>query len=310
VKGFRATGVGVAVFRDLRPSLPTIAAARTLGIPVIADLAEHFPGLVSAVRRSGLRSALVRRPEIAAALEREAARLADVVWVVCDENRERLVRYNPRTEVVGNFPSARELPAVGRPSSDPSAPVRVVSFGLINELRGLDLALEALKRARARDHNIYLDVYGDGPTVPALRRQAIALGLGDGVRFHGFVPPERRYEVMATGDVGVILHRPNELTHHTVPNKLFDYMALGLPVVSTPLRPVLRIVSEARCGLVVAPDPDEVAAALVSLARDVDLRRALGAAGREAVLREFLWEAQAPRVVATVGGLLRREAMR
>ena len=71
--------------------------------------------------------------------------------------------------------------------------------------------------------------------------------------FSGFVPPEELSEWLQEADVGVIAYDVSEFTNTTVSNKLFHYMAAGIPIVATDMAPTRRIIEEVGCGRIIPP---------------------------------------------------------
>jgi glycosyltransferase involved in cell wall biosynthesis len=120
--------------------------------------------------------------------------------------------------------------------------------------------------------------------------QALGLTAGE-VTFAGHLPS--RDDVRAAvrdADIGLIPHRANEAWNTTIPNKLFDYMAAELPVITSDAVPFARIVQETGAGVVFkSRDPESLAAAIRTLF-DGGLRRAYGAAGLAAVQSRYNWE--------------------
>jgi glycosyltransferase involved in cell wall biosynthesis len=99
--------------------------------------------------------------------------------------------------------------------------------------------------------------------------------------------------VTAAADVGVIPSRKTAQSNSTIPNKLFDYMAAGLAVLTSDTAPCSRIVRETGAGEVFrAGDAADLAAAVRRLA-DPAVRRIAGEAGRRAVLEQYNWERDA-----------------
>lgn len=297
---FRRRAIDTVIVRDLRLGLPAIWAARRTGAKAILDMAEHYPGLMRVVSKPGLASKFYRQPTLITWLERETIRRAHQVWVVCEENAARLRRYHPRIEVISNFPLATEV-ASGESSAHRAyqfrgEPVVVISFGLINEIRGLDLAIDAFALLVRAMPNTRLVIFGDGPTRPILERQVRSLHLSAKVEFRGFIPPPQRYRAMSEGDIGIIFHRVCELTQHTMPNKLFDYMSVGLPIVATRLSPVGRVLELEACGMTVEETPRAAAEGLRDLILQRDRRRAMGENGRRAVQERYVWERQAEKM--------------
>jgi glycosyltransferase involved in cell wall biosynthesis len=103
----------------------------------------------------------------------------------------------------------------------------------------------------------------------------------------------------------VIPHLRNDHTDTTIPHKLFHYMVLGRPVLTTDCHPLERIVGETRCGLVVpSGNAEEMARAAASLS-EPDLRARMGEAGRRAVAAGYNWEHDAGVLIDLYRELLR-----
>jgi len=105
---------------------------------------------------------------------------------------------------------------------------------------------------------------------------------------------------MARADVGVIPHYVTDSWNSTIPNKLFDYMLAGLPVVVSDTRPTARIVRAERCGEVFRDrDVEDLTRCLLALG-DQAVRREMGRRGREAVQRHFNWDVDGQRLLDAV----------
>src|SRR5690606_5466529 len=109
----------------------------------------------------------------------------------------------------------------------------------------------------------------------------------------------------------VIPHFSNDSWNSTIPNKLFDYMAAGIPVLTADARPAARVVRQSGCGGVFeSGNADAMARAIASLA-DPKFRRRCGANGRQAIQDRYNWEIDAQRLleaVEKVGGRLATRA--
>jgi glycosyltransferase involved in cell wall biosynthesis len=114
------------------------------------------------------------------------------------------------------------------------------------------------------------------------------------------VSGDARYEALTEGDLGLILHRLCDLTHHTMPNKLFDYMSVGLPVVATRMRPVARVIAAEGCGVLVDDNAESVAQAIEGLLGDAELRERLGRNGKQALNERYRWDGEGRRLLRSV----------
>jgi glycosyltransferase involved in cell wall biosynthesis len=142
---------------------------------------------------------------------------------------------------------------------------RIVFLGHLTEGRGTEVLLDALALLRSRGSQLDLDVIGDGDQLPALRRQAARLGLGEAVRFHGYVADHREVErLLAEGSVAAAPYLATEstFTRWADPGKLKAYLAAGLPIVLTDVPPNAQELSREAGAEIVRQTPDELAAGL------------------------------------------------
>lgn len=299
----------VVVVGDLRPGIPAILAARTLDVPVIVDLRENYPEFAKSIDRESPLDHVALHPITVGVLERLTVRLADHVWVMVPERTQALVEAGvpeSKLTVVSNTPVLDDYDgaSLDPPDLAPSD-FSLVYVGRLAEYRGLDLVIDAVSHLLDADEDISLIVGGDGPHKDALERRCSSLGIEDHVVFTGWVDSDRVFDVMAAGDVGVIPHQVNRDQNTTVPNKLFDYMLVGLPVLSTNITPIRRIVSETECGRVLPSNatPADVARAVTTMKRSDDLD-AYARKGGNAVRSTYHWERDAQRALSSIESLV------
>jgi glycosyltransferase involved in cell wall biosynthesis len=128
------------------------------------------------------------------------------------------------------------------------------------------------------DAGLRIVFLGDGPSKPHLREQA------EGMSHVTFLDPVSKAEVssiLRAADVGILSLQQNEVFEGARPNKLFDYLANGLPVVSTIGGEVCRVLSEAEAGFYVPPQ--SLATALWELVLDPERRARMGLNGLDYV---------------------------
>jgi glycosyltransferase involved in cell wall biosynthesis len=236
----------------------------------------------------------------------------DHIIVVVQESKERLVSLGvppDRITVVHNTPSRERVNAMGRKTltgrTTMSDELRLCYLGLMEAPRGIEVILDALRELVGREVAVHLDLIGDGRDLEIFQEQAKRLRLlPDRVTFHGFVPYGDALEIVGRSDVGLVPHIANESWNSTIPNKLFDYMAAGLPVITSDAKPAARIVSQTGSGRVyTSTDPTSLADAVCDL-RSFQNRVEAGTAGRNAVLKKFNWELDGARLVEAVEGVV------
>ena len=310
--------------RDLPLALTALFVGRVLGLPVVLDMAENYAAMIRDLRdsrpdRTGFR--VVRNPWLVRIVERLAVRHADHILAVVDESRDRLMELGvpeARISVVMNTPSLERWRTLQQ-RVDQRPPLRVrdelvvAYLGVLEAPRGLGVAIQAMRDVRRRMPRARLVIIGAGRDEGRFRAEADRAGVADGVDFLGWMDYEDALTYLSRCDVGLVPHHVTESWQTTIPNKLFDYMSLGKPVLVSNARPTERVVREEGCGLVF-PDRDAsaLAEAIVALG-DAAVREACGRRGRDAIRRRYNWEADERRLltaIATTAGLAhsRRDA--
>ena len=281
---------------------PAAVVAHELGIPFVHDAHELWTDQVNR-GRSPLYFALFR-----AYYRMLEARLlpqaAGVVTVSAPIARELLRRYRLRVpvELVPNYPEVKAAPRP-RPLRDlfPDLPLPtgmpiLLYLGGIQAGRGIEQLLEAL-RAVPQAAAVFL---GGGPPLPAVVDRARALGIYERLRFLPPVPSTQVVDFAASAHLGVSLALPVTLNNrYSLPNKLFQYMAAGLPVVASDFEQIREIVVGSRVGLVVDPsDPSAIATAIRHLLDHPAEARAMGKRGQRAIAERYRWAASAATLLA------------
>jgi glycosyltransferase involved in cell wall biosynthesis len=169
---------------------------------------------------------------------------------------------------------------------------------------GINLVRAIRELRRRHVHDISVVFIGDGPELSNVRSEAAGM---DGVIFTGAVPHDRMPACLAAADIGVApfdvdAHRPLSLGFYWSPLKIFEYMAVGLPVVAPAVDRISTLVRHEREGILYQPgQPDGLANALARL-RDPSLRAKLGAAARERAVREYSWQAHCRALEEAMAG--------
>ena len=300
----RSMHADVLLVRDL-PLAPTaIGVARLLGIPCVLDMAENYPAMMQSLYDNRLQKPfdyVVRNPRVVAALERWVLRRIDKVAVVVEESEARIRALGvakSRIAVVGNTPPlARVGSAVGKIHRD--GILHLNYLGLLEGPRGLGTVLRAVALARQRGLRLHLSVIGGGREAIAFQQLAASLSLADDiVKFHGFVPNVDALRLVADADVGLVPHHATDSWNTTIPNKLFDYMAAGLAVISSDAAPAARVVRETGAGAVYPYDDPDALATIFEQMSSAAVRAECGRRGREAVRERYHWELDAARLEA------------
>jgi len=167
---------------------------------------------------------------------------------------------------------------------------------------GLDALLDVAEELKRRgDTRVKLAFIGDGKEKERLAAKATELGLTNCLFFTP-VPKTELGAITASLDCGLMVLKDIPAFYRgTSPNKLFDYIAAGIPVVNNYPGWLAGLITEHRCGIVVPPgNVAAFADALQRLAADPAGRRSMGAAARALAEKEFARPLLADRFIATL----------
>lgn len=185
------------------------------------------------------------------------------------------------------FSPSNEKPEV-IPGVKPTDTVAVFTgaHGIAN---GLDAVLDmaAVLKTRGRD-DVKMVFVGEGKMKQHLVERAEKEHL-DNCIFLGHMPKKELNEVMKRADIGLmILANVPAFYYGTSPNKFFDYIASGLPVVNNYPGWLADMINENKCGIAIEPEkPELFADAVIKLAESPELRAECGKNGRALAEREF-----------------------
>ncbi len=282
-------------------TLPDFLVAATLplrlvGVPVLLDLHEAMPEFF---RSRFPRAASPLAHRLLLIQERVSIGLASAVVTVNQAMRERLVGLGVRPDkvtVVANSPSLARFD----PSHHGARPfavdgtVRLVYAGALTPTYELDVLLEAVAAIwRARPElAVHLDVFGRGDAAERLVDQASRLGLEDRVTFHGRIPIDDVPAAVARADIGVAPTRRDPFTDVSLSTKVFEYAAMGKPVVASRLPMVERTFPPGSVATYDPGDPASMAAAILSFVDDAAGRETAVARSAE-VVQATAWEREA-----------------
>ena len=279
------------------------------GVPVLLDLHEAMPEFFRS-RFPGASSPLANR--LLRLQERLSIAVSTETVTVNPALRDRLVRLGVAPSKVGvvvNSPSlARFDPsAQSRRLFREDGRLRLIYTGALTPTYELDVAIDAiaLLAGDRPDLEIAFEIYGRGDSERTLRAQIARLGLDDRVTFHGRIPIDAVPAVVAQADIGLAPTRQDRFTDMSLSTKLFEYAAMGKPVVATRLPMVEQVFPPGTVGTYDSGDAPSMAAAILAFADDPI--GATSAVARTATIVESgAWEHEAAGYLALVQRLIDR----
>jgi glycosyltransferase involved in cell wall biosynthesis len=286
------------IVRDLPLMLSAIFVGRALRVKVIFDMAECYPEMYRSLLQHGAKrrlNYLLKNPCIYEWIECAAVRWCDHVFVMIEESRDRLMRKRVRGDkisIVSNTPSLNNESFANREYRRKDE-LSLLYVGFVTELRGIDTVLRGLAHYYAQAHvkqRICLTVIGVGGATKQLKALSETLGVQRYVEFLGWCEKTVVDRFYASADVGLLPYKWCSHWNATIPNKLFDYMIAGIPVLASNIVPIQRIIEEARCGLVFEDGDIGGFVRCVDVLTDHSKREELGLNGRQAIRAKYNWE--------------------
>ncbi len=301
----RVAGVDLLHIHDMLIAGAVFRTNRSFLLPTILDLHENRPEIMKHYRH------VVRwpgrwliRPDLWKRKMADYMNTADHVVVVTEQARQQASAESGLP--LGKFtalPNVVRLDEVG-PSGPPAETefesnlkkltadrFTLLYIGDTSVRRGTMTMLEAAERLKNRIPELLLLIVGSGSEDDALRQFVANKGLENQVRFEGWQPPSKLPAYVRASDVGLspLLRNPHHDT--TYANKLFLYMAGGLPTVASDCPAQADLIRQEGCGRIHrAGEADDLADAVADLAENPGVGREMGEKAVRAVRERWNWD--------------------
>ncbi|MEO7268530.1 MAG: glycosyltransferase [Knoellia sp.] len=227
--------------------IAALAVGRLRGRKVVADVHEDYAALLA--DRAWAQGPQGRVAARLVSVATSAATHSDLTFVADDHVPPQSARHRL---VVRNAPDLTMLPSVA--TMAPTAEPRAVYVGDLRRSRGLFAMVDAV----AGTNDWHLDLVG--PVAQSdqvdLDRRLDEGGLAGRVTLHGQLPPERSWEIARRAWVGLSLLCDTPAFRDAMPTKVTEYLACGLPVVTTDLPRPAALILESGAGAVVPANPE------------------------------------------------------
>lgn len=267
-------------------------ALQALGARVVFDVHEDIPKDV------------IDKPWITPALRKPLAHVTAAVLRILERRFSAIVAATPsiasgfvsdRTVVVCNYPRLEEFvqttAALGV-SREPAA----IYLGSITKQRCIEEMVRAMASPSVgRARMLLAGTFED----EGLERSVRALPGWDRVEFSGQCSRAEVARLLARAQVGLLLFHAAANHEDCMPNKLFEYMAAGLPVLIADTMNCKSIILENDCGLVVDPrDIEAIAAGISYLTENPDVATQMGERGRRLTMEQYQWSSEAQKLTS------------
>lgn len=281
----------ILVANDLDTLLASFIASKLKRIPLVYDSHEYFTGVPE----------LKGRPFVTMIwkiIERNIFPHLDYIMTVSDSIADQYkIEYDKRPAVIRNCSvSSDGIPSHRTNESGTGTGNMILIFqgGGIN----IDRGGEELLNAIAITEGVDLIIIGSGDQFDALKQYSVKMNLAHRIKFISRLPWNEMMRLTKAADVGLTLDKDTNLNYRfSLPNKLFDYISAGIPVIASGVPEARKIVEEYECGIIVPTvTPGEISKAIIKLRDNRDLLTRLKQNSVKAS-ESLNWENESKKVV-------------
>lgn len=302
--------VDLIIVRDLPLAVLAGVLGKLIQKPVVMDMAENYPAALIAYGNPKYKPFLFLNGWLPRTYERLALKFMEHIFVVAEEQKMRLSKIGYSQEKISCILNTPNLDLFRNGGGEDESKNfheegfghSILYVGKIDKHRGVRVLIQAMLKVLKEFPNAILRLVGDGTEKKNLIMFAHQLGVKDSICFEGWVDFSHIPEIIGKSTVCTIPHSRSEHTDTTIPNKIFDYMAMAKPVVVSDCLPLRRIVHEEKCGLIFkSGDSNDLGEKIIQLLGD-ETRAGYGINGKRAVEMKYNWKVDSERLIRTLEG--------
>lgn len=217
----------------------------------------------------------------------------------CPPGKMQIIMNSPEEEIFAN-PEGD----LHQPPAEPGE-LRLMHHGSIVHRHGVDLLVEAVARVRGVLPKVRLDIYGSHtPFMDEVLETARRVGVDDVVHYHGAKPQDEIAAAIRKCHLGVVPNRFSAFTNINFPTRLFEYLAMGRPVIAPATRGILDYFGEDEIITFKPEDVDDLAAKILWVHTHPEAVPGLVERGAS-VYQKHLWSGQKESFIHEVCTLLK-----
>ncbi len=275
--------------------------ARQLDIPVIMDMAEHYPAAMKDFNKyykNLINRVSVHYLKLPDKIEKKSTIRMDGILSVSKENSLRLIKnnyYPPKNIIeVHNTPKLDWFSDIRKGCQ--KSPVVYAYHGHFSNVRNLDILIKSFIIAAKTDKNIRLVMAGTGENFKEISDIRENSDVKDRITLTGFYNHKDTKKLYSEMDIGILPYKNNEFINNIISNKLFDYMACGKPVIVSEAYPMIRIMEETNAGIITdCNNPDTLAQKMLEI-KNMDLE-SMSHNGIKAAETKYNWTVDEQKMI-------------
>ncbi|MCB1221167.1 MAG: glycosyltransferase [Planctomycetales bacterium] len=280
--------------------LPVAAKLATQGKRVLYDMHENI--LKDILTKPWIRPAM--RPLVSSYMRmRMKGWLSRLRVVFAEESYAADYPYVANYTTVLNMPRLEVLSTI---ETERAAQPTLAYVGGLTEVRGSLRMLKLMAGLQANGIDAALELVGPADAAHKAQLDGMISELGiRHVRFHGFQRADSAWPLVAGSHAGLALLSRIPNYEHSYPSKVFEYMALGLPVITSDFELYKDLVEANGAGICVNPDDEnEVLDAAMLILTDSEAAAEMSAAGRRAAAEKYSWANEEQKLLALYQDML------
>lgn len=205
-------------------------------------------------------------------------------------------KFSPKkTKLVQNFPWSDELRPSDSAPYDRRDPI-IAYVGWLSDSRGLREMVQAVRLASTEQP---VKLVTAGKVIAGAKAECVLETEDSVVEHQGMLDRAQVAKLLARAKVGIVVLHPTKNYLESQPNKLFEYMSAGLPVVASDFPLWREIIESTDSGLLVDPmQPQAIAECITWLLRNPARAAEMGRNGQRAVWEKYSWERESERLIA------------
>lgn len=223
---------------------------------------------------------------------------SDFVVTVIEEGMERYINLGIESDKIHVVPNYVNIDQFNISKIDQNIVDKFNGFKTLTYIggfdyhRGLEHVVSSIPMILKSIPEFKLILVGTGSNKTELEELSKKLEVNEYVSFEGWQPPSTLSSYLKASNIGLISHLKSKHTDNTIPHKLFQYMLLKRPIISSNCKPLERIINKEECGLVYkSNDKNELAEKVIELLSNEDLQEKMGSNGYDAVIKTYNWNA-------------------
>ena len=298
---FKGLATGAKVFHFHDPELiPVGLLLWLMGKKVIYDIHEDVAQLMKLKK-------WVPFPRLVVGIYKffEWFALKAFTIIVSEDAYQRLYP-RTRTHVIHNFAFIDKL-LIYRKQERSGNELNLFYIGSLDELYCLFETLEAIYMLTQRGYQLHATFVGK--LSPRIERQMEALPFYNLIRhhltFHGYLSAEDGFQYSTSASIGMCLVNENVNSYESYPRKMFEYMSIGLPLITSDFPLYKQVVEQNKCGLCIdASSPEAIATAIEQLHNNPELRHRMGLNGIDAAVKLYDWKQEETKLLGLYHNIL------